>query len=156
MAQPQRPGGFDMGRLTMGQKGLLLSGILYLISMFFPWVGADLGDFGDAFGIDVPDVTVNGFAGIGMISGLLVIALLIWEGLVAAGVNINMGATSPALIGAVLGAATAVFGLINFLTSLDGLRIGAWLGLIFSIALAYASYVRFQESKAAGTAPPAV
>ena len=156
MTQPQRPGGFDVNRLTTGQKVLLAAGVLYLITMFFPWVGADLGDFGDAFGIDVPDVTANGFAGIGMISGILVIALLVWEGLVAAGVNINMGTTSPALIGAILGGATAVFGLINFLSSLEGLRIGAWLGLVFSIALAYGAYVRFQESKVGGTAPPAV
>jgi hypothetical protein len=89
-----------------------------------------------------------------MISGILVIALLVWEGLVAAGVNVSMGTTSPALIGAVLGGATAIFGVINFLPSLGGLRIGAWLGLVFSIALAYGAYIRFQESKLGGTAPP--
>ncbi len=155
MAQPQRPGGFDMNRMTTGQKVLLASGILYLISMFLPWIGADLGDFGDIAGIDIPDVTANGFAGIGMISGILVIALLVWEGLVAAGVNVSMGTTSPALIGAILGGATAIFGLINFLASMEGLRIGAWLGLIFSLALAYGAYVRFQESKV-GTVPPPV
>ena len=143
-----------MGRMTMGQKVLIGAGVLYLISMFFPWVGADLGDFGDVLGIDLPDATANGFAGIGMISGILVIALLVWEGLVAAGVNVSMGTTSPALIGAVLGGATAIFGVINFLTSLGGLRIGAWLGLVFSIALAYGAYIRFQESKLGGTAPP--
>lgn len=150
MAQPQ--GGFDMNRLTTGQKILLGSGILYLISMFFPWLGADLGEFGDLLG-DLADVSVNGFAGgIGLISGIFVIALLVWEGLGAAGVKVNMGTASPALIGAILGGATAVFGVINFLTSLDGLRIGAWLGLIFSLALAYGAYVRFQESKV-GAAP---
>ncbi len=153
MTQPQRPGGFDMGRLTTGQKVLLAAGVLYLISMFLPWVSVDIGE---AFGIDVGSVSANGFTGIGMISGILVIALLIWEGLAAAGTNVNLGTTSPALVGAILGGATAVFGIINFLTSLDGVAIGAFLGLLFSIALAYGAYVRFQESKIGGTAPPAM
>ncbi len=155
MTQPQRPGGFDVNRLTTGQKVLLAAGVLYLIAMFLPWLGADVGDLGEAFGIDVPDVSVNGWAGgIGTLSGILVIALLVWEGMAAAGVNV--GTASPAMIGAVLGGATAVFGLINFIQSLDGLRLGAWIGLIAIIGLAYGAYVRFQESRVAGSAPPTV
>ena len=155
MAQPQRPGGFDMNRLTTGQKVLLGAGLLYLISLFFKWLGADLGGLEDIPGFEVPDVAVNGWAGgIGTLSGILVIALLVWEGLAAAGTNINLGTTSPALIGAVLGAATFVFGIINFIQSLDGLRIGAWIGLIALIGIAYGSYVRFQESKLGGSVPP--
>lgn len=156
MAQPQRPGGFDVNRLTTGQKVLLAGGVLYLISLFFPWLGADLGEFGDIPGFEIPDVSVNGWAGgMGTLSGILVIGLLIWEGLAAAGTNISMGTTSPALIGASIGGATFVFGIINFIQSLDGLRIGAWIGLIALVAIAYGAYVRFQESKVGGAAPPA-
>ena len=154
MTQPQGAGGFDANRMTIGQKTLLGAGILYLISMFFPWLGADFGDLGDALGIDVPDATVNGWAGgIGMLSGLFVIALLVWEGLAASGAKVQLGATSPALIGAILGAITAVLGLVNFIQSLDGLRIGAYIGIVAILGLAYGAYVRFQESKV-GTAPP--
>ncbi|MGH2690984.1 MAG: hypothetical protein ACRDHM_00580 [Actinomycetota bacterium] len=154
MTQPQRPGGFDMNRLTTGQKVSLGAGILYLISLFFPWLGADLGEFADILGVDV-DTSVSGWAGgIGTLSGVMVIALLIWEGLAAAGTNVNLGNTSPALVGAILGAATVVLGIINFIQSLDGLQIGAWIGLIALLALAYGAYVRFQESKVGGSAPP--
>lgn len=155
MTQPQRPGGFDMNRLTTGQKVLLAAGVLYLISLFLPWLGVDFGDLGDAFGIDVPDASASGWTGtMGTISGILVIALLAWEGMAAAGVNI--GAASPAMIGAILGGATVVFGVINFIQSLDGLRIGAFIGLVAIVALAYGAYVRFQESKVGGSAPPTV
>ncbi len=154
MAQPQRPGGFDVGRLSTGQKVLLASGALYLISLFLPWLGADLGDFGGI--IDVPDITANGWAGgIGTLSGVFVIALLVWEGLVASGVNVNVGATSPALVGAILGGLAGVFGIINFIQSLDGLKLGAFIGLVAIIGLLYGAYVRFQESKL-GAAGPAV
>lgn len=154
MTQPQGAGGFDVNRMTIGQKTLLGAGILYLISMFLPWLGADLGGLEDIAGIDIPDATVNGWAGgMGMLSGLFCIALLVWEGMVAAGVKVQMGQTSPALIGAILGALTAIFGLINFIQSLSGLRLGAYIGIVAVLGLAYGAYVRFQESKV-GTAPP--
>lgn len=154
MAQPQRPGGgFNWGGLSMGSKGLLISGLLLFISLFLPWECVDI--FG---GLDIPgasgNVCVSGFAGIGVIVAILAIALLVWEGLLAAGVAINMGTTSPALIGAVLGGATALLAIISFLTSLGNVAWGAFLGLIFGLAVAYASYVRFQESQVGGAAPP--
>ncbi len=153
MTQPQRPGGFDVNRLSAGQKVLLGAGILYLISMFLKWLGADFGGLEEIAGIDIPDASVNGWAGgIGMLSGLFVIGLLVWEGMAAAGVNLNVG-SSPALIGAILGGITGVLGLVNFIQSLDGLRIGAYIGIVAVLGLLYGAYMRFQESKV-GTAPP--
>jgi hypothetical protein len=158
MAQPQRPGGFDMARLTSGQKILLVAGILLFISQFFPWE-----DFGggveDVLGVDVdiPGATANGFAGIGILVTILVIAMLVWEGLLASGVQVNMGTTSPALIGAVIAGATALFTIIKFLTSLDAIAWAAWVGLILGLVIAYGAYLRFQESQTAvpPAAPPA-
>ena len=144
MAQPQRPGGFDMARVTTGQKILLVSALLLFIDLFLPWQDFGGGEF---FGVEVEGVSLNGFRGLGILAGLLAIATLVWEGLVAAGVNINMGTTSPALIGAILGGATALFTIIKFLTSLDGIQFGAFIGLILALALAYGAYLRFQESK---------
>ena len=159
MTQPQRPGGFDVNRLTIGQKTLLGAGILYLISLFLPWLGYgpdDLGGLGAIAGIDIPDVSVNGWAGgIGMLSGLFVIGLLVWEGMSAAGAKVSMGSASPALVGAVLGAITAGLGLVNFIQSLDGLKLGAFIGIVAILGLAYGAYVRFQESKLGAAPPPA-
>jgi hypothetical protein len=38
----------DLNKLTTGEKVICASGILFLISMFFPWWGLDFGEFGSA------------------------------------------------------------------------------------------------------------
>jgi hypothetical protein len=151
MAQPQRPGGFDMARLTTGTKVVLAVSFLLFISLFLPWQDVLPGEF-EAFGVSG---NISGFTGIGVLVAILAIATIVWEGLLAAGVNINMGTMSPALIGAILAGATALFAIIKFLTSLSGVAWGAFVGLILALALAYGAYMRFQESKAGPLAPPA-
>jgi hypothetical protein len=151
MGQPQ--GSFDVNRLSTGQKILLGGGIVYLIVLFFPWfgVGGDLGDIGEALGIKT---SVNGFSGLfGVLSGILAIALLVWEGMAAAGSKVQLGTASPALIGAILGGLVAICGILNVLINLSVARVGAWIGIVVALALLYGAYVRFQESKV-GTAPP--
>jgi hypothetical protein len=151
MAQPARPGGFDMRRVSTGSKILLVTGLLLFIDLFLPWqrVCVDFGGFGGGC------ASANAFSGLGILVALLVIALLVWEGLLIAGVNINMGTTSPALISAVLAGATALFTIILFLTRLSEVSYGAFIGLILALVLAYGAYVRFNESKVT-TPPPAV
>ena len=155
MAQPQRPGGFDVNRLTTGQKVLLGGGILYLIVLFFPWfgVGGELGDLGEALGVDT---SVSGFSGLGVFSGILVFLLLVWEGMAAAGSGVKLGTTSPALVGAILGGLAALTGILNVLFNMSVAQISAWIGVVVAVALLYGAYVRFQESKVGGTAPPGV
>lgn len=150
MAQPQRPGGFDMARMSTGTKITVVVGVLLFIDLFLPWQGVGGGQ---VFGVEVPGVNVNGFGGLGVLVAILVIALIVWEGLLAAGVNINLGTTSPALISAILAGATALFTIIEFLTRLTAIKFGAFIGLILGLAMAYGAWMRFQESKA--TMPPA-
>ena len=140
-----------MARLSTGSKILLATGVLLFIDLFLPWQRecVDLGAFGGGC------ASLNGFNGLGILVALLVIALLVWEGLLIAGVNINMGTTSPALISAILGAATALFTIILLLTRLSSISFGAWIGLILGLVLAYGAYVRYNESRVT-TPPPAV
>ena len=161
MTQPQPTGGFNWARLSMGSKGLLVTGLLFLISLFLPW--ADIGSEVEAItGIDIgdiPGVTDVSISGLqtsplfGWLGLLLTLGLLVWEGMLAMGQNIGAGGRSPAFISAILGWAIAACGLIIFIVSLQAPAWGAFLGLILSLAMAYAAYVRFQESKV-GTAPP--
>jgi hypothetical protein len=141
--------GFDVSRLTMGQKGLFITGALFFIALFLPW--ESVGAFGIAVG------NVSGFQGIGVLAGITVIALLVWEGINAAGVNLNLN-VSAAVVSAILGAATVLFGLIRFLIAVTrgatDPAFGAWIGIILLVAMGYATWVRFQESQT-GTAPPA-
>lgn len=140
-----------MARVSTGSKILLVAGLLLFIDLFFPWQGVDFGDF---LGTDLGSANVSGFSGLGVLVALLVIAMLVWEGLLAAGVNINLGTTSPALISAGLGFAVALFTIIAFLTKLDAIKWGAFVGLILALVIAYGAYMRWQESKVAP--PPAV
>lgn len=141
-----------MARMSTGSKVVLTAAILLFIDLFFPWQGVDFGDF---LGADLGSANVSGFNGLGILVALLCIAVIVWEGLLAAGVNINMGATSPALIGAALAGATALFTIIAFLTKLTAIKWGAFVGLILALALAYGAWMRFQESKATAAPPPA-
>lgn len=155
MTQPQRPGptgGFNWGTLSTGSKILMVASLLFIIALFLPgWESYDLGfgDLGNAFGVD-SSYSPNAFgaaAGVSWLAFLLALGALVWEALIAFGVRINAGTMSPALIGAILGGAAALFGLITFLMSLGNVSWAAFVGLILALALAYGAYMRFQESK---------
>lgn len=136
--------GFDMARLTMGQKGLLIGGGLMFIDLFLPWQRVC------AFGFCVG---ASGWTGIGIILGLLVVALLVWEGMGVAGVNLNMN-VSAALIGAAIGGGVVLFTLLKVVFNATGMSFGAWIGIILALVIAYASWVRFNESKTGTATPP--
>jgi hypothetical protein len=155
--QPARPaGGFDMARVTTGQKIMGVSALLLFIDLFLSWQsvkGVCDPRFGFACG-------VSGFSGLGILVALLLIALLVWEGMLIGGINIPIGSVSPALIGAGIGAAAVLFTLIKFLTSLGGgpfgafgIAYGAFVGLILALALGYGAWVRYQESQVATAGP---
>lgn len=132
--------GFDMSRLTMGQKGLLLAGGLLFIDLFLPW--QKVGPF-----------SATGWSGVGVVLGILVIALLLWEGALVSGVAVNV-TFPPALVSAGLGAAIVLFTLIKVLVDNEAFSFGGWIGIILALALAYASWVRYQESQATRAGPP--
>jgi hypothetical protein len=161
--QPARPaGGFDMARVTTGQKIMGVSALLLFIDLFLPWQAVPDCPGGFAF-----VCSFSGFSGLGVLVALLLIGLLVWEGMLVGGVNIPTGSISPALIGAGIGAAAVLFTLIKFLTSLGGggrfglglsIAYGAFVGLLLALALGYGTWIRFTESKvaAAGPSGPAV
>lgn len=155
MAEPARPAGFDMNRLSAAQKLLLAVGLLLLIDFFLPWQRACSPDIPE-LGIQGTCVTATtGWSGVGVIAGLFLVAMLVWEALLAFGSNINLGNMSPAAIGAGLAAGAALFTLIRALTGLELAALGTWIGIVLALVLGYGAYMRFQEAgMAAGTAGP--
>ncbi|MGH2682609.1 MAG: hypothetical protein ACRDIX_05180 [Actinomycetota bacterium] len=140
--------GFDWARLTMGQKGILITGVLLLLDLsLLTWNRAGECPF---------CANLSGWYGIGTLAGLLVVALLIWEGLNIAGALEAVTAPRP-LISAALAGGTALFALLRGLIKPGGFSysIGAWIGIVLALAMAYAAYVRFQESQAAAPPPAA-
>ncbi|MCA1726752.1 MAG: hypothetical protein LC722_03575 [Actinobacteria bacterium] len=149
--------------------------VLYLIFSFFAWNDVCSGG-GTVSGIAVPKqcasdvgalVSLPGlWSGVGVIAGLLAIALLVEEILKV--LSVKMPPTLP--IGTVvlgMAAGVFVFTLLRVLIKpgfggafgFEGVKVTTtlfgWLGLLLSLAVLYGGYMRFQEAKAAPGIPPA-
>jgi len=133
-------GGFDISRLSTASKILLGAGILYLINLFLPWQSVDLGPLAG-------DVSRNGIAELGIINLLLVIALLAWEGMAVAGVDIN---APRALISAAIAAGIVLFTILKIITDNEFIAIFAWVGLLLALVIGYGGWMRWQEHQASG------
>jgi hypothetical protein len=155
MAQPQRPGGFDMNRASTGSKIVLGAAIVLLITLFLPWAGAnvDLGAFGEAFDVDT-SFSAFQVSGLTILLVLVLIALIAWEIMMMAGMRLNLGTMSPGLLSAILAGVAVLLGLIIFLQSLGAISWGAFIGLLAILALAYGAYMRFTESRTTAPPPP--
>jgi hypothetical protein len=148
--------GFDISKVSTAGKILLIAGVLYLIDLFLPWQRAcvDLG----LEGVQGPCETSSGASGIGALNLLLVLALLVWEGLMLSNVEIN---APRSLVSAGLSAAIVVFAILKILVDNDFIYVWAWVGLVLALVIGYGGWMRWQEHQATGgmtsmggTAPP--
>ena len=105
---------FDWCGFSTGRQVLLAAGLLLFIDLFLDWqqVCASFGPAGSVCG------SRSGWHGIGILVGLLTIALLAWEAIGALNVDLGDAVRSlPAnLISAALAAAVTLFVVIEFLT----------------------------------------
>jgi hypothetical protein len=121
----------DISKLTHGAKLVLVATILFLVVSFFSW-------------FSYHDVGVwNMWHGIGVLAGLLAIALLAWEAVHLYGIKVGLP-LHPAMTGAVLAVLVAIFAFIRFIAVPGGdfgaaAGVGrtfwAWLGLALAIAI---------------------
>jgi hypothetical protein len=130
--------GFDLSKLSTASKILLGAGVLYLIDLFFQWQRQCIAGFCGG---------LSGLEGIGILNLLLVIALLVWEGLALANVEIN---APRALISAGLAAAILLFTILKIIVDNEAIYIFAWIGLLLALAIGYGGWMRWQEHQAAG------
>jgi hypothetical protein len=157
--------GFDMSKMSTASKILLGGSLLLLLDSFlFSWQKA-CADFG---GLGVPGaddfcIKFSMWGGsaswAGLLTGLLAIALIVWEGMQLAGQSPDLGQPASK-ISAYLGFGVLIFGLLKFLlvvTNSPG--IGAFIGLVLILAIGYGAWMRFQEPAVLATttdaaAPP--
>lgn len=143
--QPQ----FEWSKISTADRLLLIGGGLYLIDTFLPWQRAC------SKVLTVSNcASANAWGGnasfVGVLSGLLVIALLVWCGLGLAGTKVDLGLPA-ATVAALLAGGTVLFGLIKFLAVVGKSgSFGAWIGLVLLLVLAYGGYLKLQESPQGG------
>jgi hypothetical protein len=140
-------GGFDLAGLTTASKIMLVSGILLLIVSFLAWqrvciVGICAG--ASAWGGS------GSFAGV--IMGILLIVLVIWEVVQLANMagNIQIG-IPPTKGSAYLGFAVVAFGVLKFIIVLFSSvkpSLFGWIGLVLLVVLGYGSWMKYQEVEA--------
>lgn len=128
----------NLAGLSTAAKVLLIAGLLLFIDLFLAWQQACAG----AGGFNVCG-SLSGWDGIGVLTGLLVIALLLWEGAQLAGVTANL-AVPVALISAGLAGAVALFAIIEFFSHSTARHWPAWVGLILGIVIAVGGWLRLQ------------
>ena len=135
--------------LNRGTKVLLVAGLLLFIDSFLPWQQVSVGAGAINF-----TASANMWHGIGILAGLLVIALLVWEGLQLAGITKQLQLpVSAALISVALAGATALFTIIKFLVADVARHWPAWIGLVLAIAIAVGGWLKFTESHTAAPTP---
>ena len=133
--------------LGIGEKIILIAGLLLFIDGFLPWYDVDLGPFGS--------VTRNGWESPGAIWSLLAILLgLAMSGVVAVKaltegvIPENVGGFSWPKIFLGGGVAVAVLVLIKLLNESSSLGFGFYIGIICAAALAVAGVLMYREEMA--------
>jgi hypothetical protein len=128
--------------LSRETQVVLGASALYFIFSFFDWQQVSAGGF---------TAGVSEWDGIGWLAGLLVVAVLVWEGLRLAGVKIEMGSVTPGLLSVVLALLLLLFTVIVFLDHSTARHWPAWIGLLLSVVIAAAGLLR---AKAEGVQVP--
>lgn len=141
-------GGFDWSKMSTASRILIFAGALYIIDLFLPWQSKG-------------SVSVSGTHGIGVLNLLLAIALVAWEVMAVAGVEIN---APKSLISAALAGGIVLFTILKIIVDSEAMAIFAWIGLILALVIGYGGWMRWQEHQASGggmggsstggTAPP--
>ena len=146
---------FDVSRLSNATRILLGGGVLLLIDSFLTWQR----DCPSLAGVEPSCTNVHSMWGgsgavFGVLAGILLLAMLAWEGLRVANVAVDIGApVDAAKVGAYLGLGVLAMVLIKFIFVLTSAALGAWLGLVLALAIGYGAWMRLQEP--AEPLPPA-
>ena len=130
-----------LSELSHGAKVVLGAAIALLVVSFFNWFQyAGIG-------------FANMWNGIGVLAGLLLIALIVWQALRLVNINLEIGVT-PSMITAALSVLVLIFVAIRWLDK-PGPSIAnegvsrtfwAWLGLILAIAIVVGAWMNMQAA----------
>ena len=132
--------------LSTGAKIVLGAAVAFLIVSFLSWFeyngpGSDLAeDFG-------ADTSWSMWHGIGWIAGLIAIALVVWQALRVANIELELGVTAS-MVTAALALLLVIFAFIRFVDTPSALdrTFWAWLGLALAIVVAVGAWLNMQAA----------
>ena len=120
-------------KLSPEVQVVLGGGVLYLIISFLDWQQVS------GFGITVGRTE---WTGIGIVAGLVAIALLAWEAARLLAIKVPLGELSEGIVSLGVALLLALLTVITFATHGTARHWPAWIGLILSLAIAGAAVVR--------------
>ncbi len=128
-----------LSKLSVEAQFVLGGGVVLLILSFLDWQQLSLSSFGFGGG---PTVGANEWHGIGILAGLLVIAMLVWEVLRLTVPDVTVGTMSPGAVSVGLALLAALFTLIAFLNKSEFRHWPAWAALLVALVVAAAAVMR--------------
>jgi hypothetical protein len=126
-----------LAELTHGAKVVLGAAIAFLIISFFNWQEVDLGAFGKA--------GVSMWHGFGVVAGLLAIAIIAWQAIRLANINLEIG-VGPAMVTAFLAILLLLFTVIKFFDDSEFRTWAAWVGLILAVVVCVGAWMNMQAT----------
>ena len=126
----------DISKLSHGAKLIIAGTIVFLIVSIFNWQEVDIG---------IASAGRSMWHGWGVLAGLLAIALLVWEAIRLANVNVALPVT-PAMTSAALAVLLAIFTVIKFLADNEFRTFWAWLGLILALAIVVGAWLNMRAA----------
>ncbi len=137
-----------MNDLTTGAKVVLGSTIAFLIVSFFSWFHYT-GPGKDELEAIGADTGITMWHGVGWIAGLVAIALLVWQAVRLANIELEIGVT-PSMITAALSLLVLIFAVIRWLDKPGGDFVGrtfwSWLGLALAIVMVVGAWMNMQAA----------
>jgi len=120
-------------KLPRETQAVIGGSVLYLIFSFLDWQQVSIGPI---------SAGASEWHGVGIIAGLLVIAVLVWEAVRLMGMKVELGPVTPGQLSAVLPLLLLLFTIITFFSHSTARHWPAWIGLILSIVIAAGALMR--------------
>jgi hypothetical protein len=135
-----------MNDLTTGAKVVLGATIAFLIVSFFTWFDYN-GPGSDELDAIGADTGITMWHGVGVVAGLVAIALLVWQAIRLANINLEVGVT-PSMVTAALAVLLLIFAFIRWIDKPGGDFVGrtfwSWLGLAFAIVIVVGAWMNMR------------
>jgi hypothetical protein len=138
-----------LSELSHGAKVVLGAAIAFLVFSFFNWFKYT-GPGADQIEAVGGDIGISMWHGVGWIAGLLAIAIIVWQAIRLANINVEIGVT-PSMITAALAVLLVIFAFIRFIDKpsggdLVGRTFWAWLCLALAIVIVVGAWMNMQAA----------